>query len=92
MLNKDEYDVIMMDCHMPEMDGFAATRTFREKESFKGLTKTPIIAVTANAMKGERERCIASGFDDFLTKPIDKPKLQNMLLKYIDPKKYSIKK
>ena len=93
MLEKVEYDMVMMDCHMPEMDGFAATRTFREREAANEASKkTPIVAVTANAMKGEKERCISVGFDDFLAKPIDRMELQDMLLRYIDPKKYSTKK
>jgi PAS domain S-box-containing protein len=92
MLDKEQYDMVMMDCHMPEMDGFAATSTYRKKEALIDGGKTPIVAVTANAMKGERERCLAVGFDDFLTKPIDKAKLQKMLLTYIDSKKYSVKK
>ncbi|MBF0455565.1 MAG: response regulator [Magnetococcales bacterium] len=93
MLKKGEYDMVMMDCHMPEMDGFAATQAFRKEEAQDDSKKrTPIIAVTANAMQGEKERCLSVGFDDFLTKPIEKVELQNVLLRFIDAKKYSIKK
>jgi PAS domain S-box-containing protein len=93
MLDKNEYDMVMMDCHMPEMDGFAATSAWRAKEVLQPKkTKTPIIAVTANAMRGEKERCLGVGFDAFLTKPIDKTELQKMLMFYIDEKKYSVKK
>ena len=93
MLEKMDYDIVMMDCHMPEMDGFAATRAYRKEEEKKEKGKrTPIIAVTANALNGERDRCLSVGFDDFLTKPIDKPELQKMLLTYIDAKKYTLKK
>ncbi|MBF0382127.1 MAG: response regulator [Magnetococcales bacterium] len=93
MLDKNVYDMVMMDCHMPEMDGFAATSAWRAKEALNSKkTKTPIIAVTANAMRGEKERCLGVGFDAFLTKPIDKTELQKMLMLYIDEKKYTIKK
>ncbi|MBF0195252.1 MAG: response regulator [Magnetococcales bacterium] len=93
LLEKNIYDMVMMDCHMPEMDGFAATLAWREKEDkLQKKAKTPIIAVTANAMRGEKERCLGVGFDAFLTKPIDKTELQKMLMIYIDEKKYSIKK
>ncbi|MBF0358814.1 MAG: response regulator [Magnetococcales bacterium] len=93
LLDVDSYDLVMMDCHMPEMDGFAATEAYRKKEAAeKPLKKMPIIAVTANAMRGEKSRCLGVGFDDFLTKPIDKSELQKMLMLYIDPKKYSVKK
>ena len=91
LLQGEKYDLILMDCHMPEMDGFSACRAFREYEKGIYVTRTPIVAVTANAMKGERERCIAAGMDDFLTKPLEKSDLQLLLLRYIDPNKYTIK-
>lgn len=70
-VSKDKFSLILMDCHMPEMDGFEATVAIRKLEELAG-NYTPIIAVTALAMAGDRERCIAAGMDDYIAKPIDK--------------------
>ncbi len=64
-----EYDVVLMDCHMPELDGLAATRRLREREK-GGARRLPIVALTASAMESERLACFDAGMDDFLTKPI----------------------
>jgi CheY-like chemotaxis protein/HPt (histidine-containing phosphotransfer) domain-containing protein len=72
---KHRYPLILMDCHMPEMDGFEATVAIRKLEELAGYY-TPIIAVTALAMAGDRERCIAAGMNDYISKPIDKEVLQ----------------
>jgi CheY-like chemotaxis protein len=69
------YAVILMDCQMPEMDGFEATIAIRKLETLSN-TYTPIIAVTALAMVGDRERCISVGMDDYISKPIDRQVLQ----------------
>ena len=64
------YDLILMDCHMPVMDGFEATRRIRDDEFERGRGRTPIVALTADALAGDRERCIESGMDDYMTKPV----------------------
>jgi signal transduction histidine kinase/CheY-like chemotaxis protein len=63
------YDLVFMDCHMPVMDGYEATRRIRAEEQLRG-THTPIVALTADALAGDRERCIESGMDDYMTKPV----------------------
>ncbi len=69
------YDIILMDCQMPELDGFEATIQIRRFEKQNGLRPTAIVALTANAIKGDGERCLASGMDFYLTKPVDPQKL-----------------
>jgi two-component system, sensor histidine kinase and response regulator len=73
------FDLILMDLQMPVMDGITATGKIRELET---LRQTPIIALTANAMTGDRERCEAAGMDDYLTKPIEVERLRATLTKY----------
>lgn len=75
------YDIIFMDCQMPVMDGFSATRHIREMEKSGG--HIPIVAMTANAMKGDKEKCIKAGMDDFISKPVDPEQLAKILKKYL---------
>ncbi|MDH5465115.1 MAG: ATP-binding protein, partial [Thiovulaceae bacterium] len=77
------YDIILMDENMPKMNGIEATKQIRVIESQTKAAPTPIIALTANALKGDKERFLASGMDEYLSKPIDKMKLQAMLKHFI---------
>ncbi|MCX7970871.1 MAG: response regulator [Negativicutes bacterium] len=80
-VRRQGFDIILMDCQMPEMDGFAATMVIRGLEKKLGR-RTPIIAMTANAMEGDRDRCIAAGMDDYISKPINLAKLAAVLQQY----------
>ena len=85
-LQQNRYDLALMDCQMPEMDGFTATREIRRRETAGELPgRLPIIALTANALKGDRERCLDAGMDDYLSKPLNAAQLQAMLAKYLAP-------
>lgn len=77
------FDLILSDCHMPRMDGFELTAKIRDHESSNALARTPIIAVTANALSGEDERCIAAGMDDYLAKPVSQAQLDETLKKWM---------
>ena len=85
LLARESYDAVLMDVQMPVLDGYAATRTLRERES--AGAHVPVIAMTAAAVDGERERCLAAGMDEFLTKPIDRPALIEVLERWLGPRK-----
>jgi CheY-like chemotaxis protein len=81
VINQEKcFDVILMDCQMPEMDGFTATRAIRENERLAGRSAHAIIALTANALTGDRERCLEAGMDDYLSKPFTMPALRSIIL------------
>ena len=81
-LGKESYDLVLMDVQMPEMDGLEATRALREKEKKNG-THQMVIALTAHAMKGDREKCLAAGMDGYISKPIRPQELDDMLEAFV---------
>lgn len=87
--NNSDYDLILMDCQMPIMDGFEASRKIKEKISNNEMNFIPIVALTANAMKGDREKCLSYGMDDYLAKPLRKKELSDKLVEWLDNHKYS---
>jgi CheY-like chemotaxis protein/HPt (histidine-containing phosphotransfer) domain-containing protein len=80
---RERFDLILMDYHMPELDGHAATLAIREHERANSLPRTPIVAVTASVLKEDKDRCEAAGMDDFLAKPIRQLSLAAMLAKWL---------
>jgi two-component system sensor histidine kinase/response regulator len=77
------YDLVLMDCQMPEMDGYEATRKIRSADPMHLNTEIPIIALTANAMEGDRDRCILAGMNDYLAKPFNPNALVAVLNKWL---------
>lgn len=83
LLEMFSYDLVFMDCQMPIMDGFEATRNIRAVDTKVLDRQIPIVALTANTMKGDREKCITSGMNDFMAKPIDPVKLEEALINWL---------
>lgn len=80
---RNPYDLILMDCRMPEMDGYAATRAIRDLERERGTRHTPVVAVTANAMQGDRKECLDAGMDDYISKPFGLEQFRELLARWI---------
>jgi PAS domain S-box-containing protein len=83
VMKDSRFDIILMDCQLPDIDGFAATQTIREFEKNSKIKHIPIIAITALAMKGDREKCLEAGMDDYLSKPISIQQMSEKISKWI---------
>lgn len=84
MLQQEEVFAVLMDCQMPQMDGFEASRKLRERESKNASPRMPVIAMTANVMEGDRERCLQAGMDDYLGKPVKIDELEAKMRKWLN--------
>ena len=84
------YDIVFMDCQMPEMDGYAATEALRKREKAEGKAHLPVIAMTANAMVGDREKCLRAGMDDYISKPIIPSALADIFTRWLSRNSPSI--
>ncbi len=84
-LEHEDFDVVFMDCQMPELDGFAATRILRDYEKQLSKERTTVIAMTANVMEGDRERCLEAGMDDYIGKPVKLDELESVLRRWLEP-------
>jgi CheY-like chemotaxis protein len=82
-LEKNDYMVVLMDCMMPEMNGYVATTVIRDLASSVRNHAIPVLALTANAMQEDRDRCLAAGMNDYLAKPIEVTKMITMLEKWL---------
>ena len=82
-LQQDSFDLILMDCQMPILDGFDATASIRQREAKLGLPALPIVALTANAISGDREHCLAQGMSDYLSKPFSQEQLHQLLARWL---------
>lgn len=85
-LAEGRFDLVLMDCRMPEMDGLSATRALRDRERALGLPHTPVLALTANALPGDREQCLSAGMDDFLAKPFRLRDLRGAIARGLAPR------
>ena len=85
LLAANRFDIVLMDCQMPELDGIEACRIVRARERTQGLARQCIIALTANAMQGDREACLAAGMDDYLCKPYSVEQLRTVLERWLPP-------
>ncbi len=86
-IETEEYDLVFMDCQMPGLDGFAATRRLREREQRLGRARLPVIALTASATPADRIKCLEAGMDDYLTKPVQPRKLADTAARFLKRRK-----
>lgn len=82
-INQQDYDLVFMDCHMPVMDGYQATEAIRNWEDKNDLPRLPVIAMTANVLTGDKEKCLNAGMDDYLAKPIQQQNISDILNKWL---------
>jgi signal transduction histidine kinase/CheY-like chemotaxis protein len=82
-MGSGRYSLVLMDCQMPVQDGYSATREWRERETLQGASRLPIVAMTANAMAGDRQRCLDAGMDDYLSKPVSREQLEKCLHRWL---------
>src|SRR6185437_13443515 len=89
-LRGQAYAMVLMDCQMPVLDGYSATRRLREIESEQNKPRMPVIAMTAHAMSGDRERCLQAGMDDYLSKPLDRQLLEQTLARWMQQSPHAV--
>ena len=83
MLDREPYDLVLMDCQMPVLDGYDTAREIRRQEATKVNDRIPIVAMTAHAMLGDRERCLQAGMDDYIAKPVSRELLAEKLMRWL---------
>ena len=83
LLRAQRFDLVLMDCHMPELDGYAATTAWRQEEARRLLPRTPVVALTASTVDDDQVRCLASGMDGHLVKPFEMDELLDVVTQHL---------
>ena len=83
-VNSEPFTLVLMDCQMPELDGYQATQAIRSGEAGQNNVELPIIAMTANAMQGDKQKCLSAGMNDYITKPIVEQEVIDKLQQWVD--------